>query len=320
MSRIPVQAEMGWGRARSKTPDEPRVRLRDILPPIAAVIALALAHVVYGAVQPIASLSLAAVFTVIAIASIFAAGPRHVTIGMMIGAAVIVAYAVSGLAGPLHRSAAPLAVMFAAGCLWTIAYIASRHRRALDLAWETLTWSSIVYCFWMFAMHVSGISSDKQLLLDAFETPANASVLFGLFAIIGMSKILHLIKQMDAEALARAHMIDRMLREGLSGILLLGISLTCLSLTGSQPGLILVAAVLVGLMWWDTLGISTREHRGLPTRLAAIVAPIIALGLAGWGVSLAWLHDETVAQGIGATDMLPNAQRFEAYMGAWMDS
>jgi O-antigen ligase len=58
----------------------------------------------------------------------------------------------------------------------------------------------------------------------------------------------------------------------------------------------------------------------MPALTAAIVAPIIALGLAGWGVSLAWLHDETVAQGIGATDMLPNAQRFEAYMGAWMDS
>jgi len=311
---------MGWGRARTKAPDEPRIRLRDILPPIAAVIGLTIAHVVYGAVPPIASLSLAAVFTLIAIASIFAAGPRHVTIGMMAGAGIIIIYAVTGLAGPLHRSAAPLAVIFAAGALWTIAYIASRHRRALDIAWETLTWTSIAYCFWMFAVNVSGIPSGEQFILNAFETPANASVLFGLFAIIGMSKILHIIKQMDAEALARAHMVDRMLRQGLSSILLLGVSLTCLSLTGSQPGFIMVSAVLVGLMWWDTLAISTREHRGLPMRLASIVAPIVALGLAGWAISLVWLHDETVSQGVGATDMLPNAQRIEAYMSAWMNS
>lgn len=320
MSRIPVQAETGWGRAREKAPAEPRVRLRDILPPIAAVATLTLAHVVYGAVQPIASLSLAGIFTLIAVASIFAAGPRHVTIGMMAGAGVIVLYAVTGLAGPLHRSAAPLAVMFAAGALWTIAYIASRHRRALDTTWETLTWLSIAYCFWMFAMNVSGSSSGERFILSAFETPANASVLFGLFAIIGMSKILHVIKQMDAEALARAHMVDRMLRQGLSGILLLGVSLTCLSLTGSQPGFIMVCAVLVALMWWDTLAISTREHRGLPMRLAAIVAPIVAVGLAGWAISLVWLNDETVSQGIGSSDTLPNIQRLQAYMGAWMQS
>ncbi len=320
MSRIPVQAEMGWGRARTKAAVEPRIRLRDILPPIAAVVVLTFAHVVYGAVQPIASLSLAAVFTVIAIASLLAAGPRHITLGMMAGAGVIVLYAVSGLAGPLHRSAAPLAVMFAAGALWVIAYIASRQRRALDIAWETLTWGSIAYCFWMFTMHVSLVPSGELFIVQAFETPANASVLFGLFAIIGMSKILHLIKQMDAEALARAHMVDRMLRQGLSSILLLGVSLTCLGLTGSQPGLIMVSAVLIGLLWWDTLAISTREHRGLPMRLASIVAPLVAIGLAGWGISLVWLNDETVSQGLGATDILPNAQRIEAYMGAWMNS
>lgn len=320
MTRIPVQAEMGWGRARTETRVEPRIRLRDILPPLAAVIALTLAHVTYGAVQPIASLSLAAVFTLIAIVSVFAAGPRHVTIGMMAGAAIIILYAVTGLAGPLYRSAAPLAVMFAAGALWIIGYISSRHRRALDIAWTTMTWGAIAYCLWMFALNVSGAPSGEHFIIDAFETPANASVLFGLFAIIGMSNILHIIKQMDAEALARTHMVDRMLRQGLSGILLLGVSLTCLSLTGSRPGFILVSAVLIGLMWWDTLAISTREHRGIPMRLAAIVAPVIALGLAGWGVSLGWLSDETVTGGLGVTDVLPNAQRIQAYMGAWMDS
>lgn len=320
MSRIPVQAEMGWGRTRTAAPDEPRVRLRDILPPISAVIALTLAHVTYGAVQPIAALSLAAVFTIIAVASLFAAGPRHVTIGMVAGAAIIILYGVTGLAGPLYRSAAPLAVMFAAGALWTIGYISSRHRRALDIAWGTLIWGAVAYCLWMFAMNVSSVPSGEAFILNAFETPANASVLFGLFAIIAMSKILHVIKQMDAEALARSQMVDRLLRQGLSAILLLGVSLTCLSLTGSRPGFILVSAVLIGLMWWDTLAISTREHRGIPMRLAAIVAPIIALCLAGWGVSLVWLNDETVAQGIGTTDVLPNAQRIQAYMGAWMDS
>lgn len=319
MSRIPVQAGTGWGRSSRSRTSEPRARLRDVIPPLAAISVLTLAHVAFGAVQAVASFSLAAVLTIIAGAALVTAGPRHVTAGMIVGVAILAIYAVTGLAGPLHRAAAPLAVLFAAGALWTVGFIAARQRQALDIAWSALLWSAAGYCVWMFAMNVAGIPSGHLFIVSAFETPANASLLFGLFAIIGMSKILHVVKQMDAEALARFNMIDRLLREGLPGILLLGVSLTCLSLTGSLPGLILTSAVLLLLMWWDTLAISTREHRGMPMRFAAIMTPFVVLGLIGWAVSLIWLHEEGAA-GLGATEVLPSLQRIQAYIAAWLQN
>ncbi len=320
MNKIPAQATMGWGRSRPKTQPLPRIRLRDLLPPLAAVAVLTLAHVAYGAVQPIAALPLSGLLVVVAIVAILAAGPHHITIGMIAGAGAIIAFAVTGLAGPLHQSAPHLAVLFAAGAIWCIGYIASRHRRALDVAWAALMWGAIGYCGWMFILHVSGAPSGENAILGAFATPANASVLFGLFAIVGMSNILHIIKQMDAEALARSRMVEQLLRQGLAGILLVVFSLTCLSIAGSRPGIIITLGVLIALMWWDTLSISTREHRGIPMRLAALLAPFVAIGLAGWGVSLGWISDETVAPGVGGSDVMPNIQRIQAYMGAWMES
>lgn len=320
MNQIPVQVDMGWGRSRSVVKPLVRIRLRDILPPIAAVMVLTLAHVAYGAVQPIAALPLSGLLVAIAVATVFAAGPQHVTPGMLIGAAVIALIGATGLAGPIYRSAPDLAVLFAAGALWTIGYIASRHRRALDLMWGGLMWGAIAYCAWMFVLHVMAIPSGVNIFAQAFETPANASVLFGLFAIIGMSRILHIIKQMDAEALARPQMVEQLLRKGLSGLLLVGFAFTCLWIVGSRPGILLTLAVLIALMWWDTLAISTREHRGIPMRIAAIVAPFIAVGLAAWGVGLGWINDETITPGVGESSILPNIQRFEAYMHAWMES
>ncbi|MBK8838313.1 MAG: hypothetical protein IPO30_06320 [Hyphomonadaceae bacterium] len=320
MAKIPAQAAMGWSRPRPAPVDLPRIRLRDVLPPVAAVTLLTIAHLAYGAVQPIAALPISGMLIVAAVAAIFAAGPHHVTLGMMLGAGVIAAYGAAGLAGPLYRAAPDLAVLFAAGSLWSIGYIAARHRRSLDFAWAAVIWGAIAYCTWIFVLNVSAAPSGMNAILGAFETPANASVLFGLFAIVGMSRILHVIKQMDAEALARSQMIEQMLRQGLGGILLVGLSLTCLSIVGSRTGILLTLALLVALMWWDTLPITSREHRGIPMRIAAIVAPLIALGLAGWGVWLGWTSDETIAPGLGGSDVVPNMQRIQAYMGAWMES
>lgn len=319
MIRIPAQATSGWGRSGSSRTVEPSARLRDVIPPFAAIAVLTLAHIAYGGVQPIVVFSLAALFTIIAGVSLIAAGPRYVTSGMITVAIILAIYAFSGIAGPAHRAAAPLAVLFAAGALWMIGYIAARQRQALDVTWAVLIWSAIAYCFLMFMLNAAGVPSGQRFIMDAFETPANASILFGLFAVIGLSKILHVVKQMDAEALARHTMVDRLLSRGLSGILLFGISLTCLTLTGSLSGFILTSAVLLLLMWWDTLTISTRDYRGLAMRLAAITAPLIVLGLIGWAASLAWFNDET-GQGLGATDASPTAQRLGAYLTAWLDS
>lgn len=311
---------MGWGRSRSAPAPLPRIRLRDVLPPVIAVAVLTLAHLAYGAVQPIASLPLSGMLIATAIIAVFAAGPRHTTIGMMVGAGVIAVFGVTGLAGPLYRSAPDLAVLMAAGALWSIGYIAARHRRALDVAWSMLVWGSVAYSAWMFTLNASFAPSGVNAILGAFATPANASILFGLFAILGMGRILHVIKQMDAEALARSQMIERILRQGLGGILLVALALTCLSIAGSRTGILLTLAMLVALMWWDTLTITSREHRGIPTRVAAILAPVIALGLAAWGVWLGWTNDETITSGIGGSDVMPNVQRMQAYMTAWMES
>lgn len=320
MNNIPAQASTGWGGAKSRPHSRARTRLRDVIPPLAAVGGLLLANLAYGAVQPVAALPLSGLFVVIAVAALLGAGPRHVTIGMMAGAAVIAIMGVTGLVGPIDRAAPHLAIMFAAGALWITGYIAARHRSSLDLAWNTLIWSSIAYCSWMFALEVAGTPSGENAIADAFETPANAALLFGLFAVLGMSRVLHVIKQMDAEALPRSRMIDQLLRTGLGGLLLIITSLTCLAMIGSRPGMIFTIAVMVAHMWWDTLSITKREHRGVSARLGAILAPFLAIGLIAWGVMDGWLHDETVAAGVGGSDQLTNVQRIQAYMSAWMEN
>lgn len=312
-------AAMGW-RGASEKGRRARTRLRDVIPPIAAAIILTLAHLAYGAVQPIAALPLSGVFTAIAALALLGAGPHHVTIGMLAGAVILAAMGVSGLAGPLDRAAPHLAVLFAAGGLWIVGYIAARHRTALDAAWGTIIWGGIAYCSLMFAFHVSGAPTGDNSVVGAFETPANACILFGLLSVLAMSRVLHVLKQMDADALPHARIFDQLLRNGLGGILLLVLSLTCITMTGSRPGILITCGLLIGHVWWDMLAIATRDHRGVLSRFAAFLAPVIALALVAWGVSDAWLYDETIRPGIGGSTQLPNLQRIEAYMAAWMES
>ncbi len=143
-------------------------------------------------------------------------------------------------------------------------------------------------------------------------------MLFGLLALIGSARVLHVVKQMDAEALARAEMIGRLLSDALGGLLLTGFALTCLVLVGSQVGVMLASAVILFHAWWDTRAISSRSHRGFPIRLASRVAPVAAIALAAWGVALGWMHDETIAAGVGLGADLPRLQRAEAYLGAFL--
>lgn len=319
MNDVPEQAAMGWDKRRRASYDQPRARMRDVLPAIAAALTLALANLAFGAVQPIAALTLSAGITAIAVATLAFAGPRGMTPGMVIGAAVIAIAAASGLAGPLSRASAPLAVLFAAGAMWTIGYLAAGRRTALSAGWSTLIWTSAAYCAWMFIGSTSpGVSS--RLIADAFETPANASVVFGLLAILGLGRVLHVLKKVDADALLGLRMLERLLRDALGGFLLLFLALACLLLTKSLPGILMAMGVLLGHVWWDTLAIMTRPHRGRLARIAVIAAPVLACSLAIWGVADGWLHDETVAPGIGLTDALPNMQRFDAYSSLWLQS
>lgn len=316
-----THASTGWGSSRSEGALEERTRLRDVLPPIAAALLIAIANLAYGAVQPAASLPLSAMAVCIAIAAIAVAGQRAVTLGMLAGAVVLTLVAATGIAGPLHRAGPQLATLFAAGAMWIIGYLAARRGRTLDFLWTAIIWSAIAWCVWVFFAYVSTTRGGfAPKLVDAFETPANGALVFGLLAIVGMGRTLHLLKQSDAEALAPPQILDRVLREGVGGLLLLTVSLTCLVLLGSRPGIMFVGGVLLGYAWWDTLSITRRARFGLTVRLLVIAAPFVAIALAGWGVVTGWLVDETVPAGLGSSEFPPNIQRMEAYMASWLES
>jgi len=205
--------------------------------------------------------------------------------------------------------------------MFLIGHIAVRRQAALDAMWAVLIWTSLAWCAWMFAAYVSttrGVVAPT--LADAFETPANGALVFGLLAIVAMGKLLQIVKAADADSLSLPLLIEQLLREGAGAMLLLIAAVTCTVLLGSMTGTIFIAAVLVGQVWWDTLGITGRAHYGIGVRIAVILVPLAALVLAGWGMTQGWLQDETIAAGLGASDMLPNLQRMKAYGAAWMEA
>jgi O-antigen ligase len=307
------------GRSRSSG----RASRRAYLPPLIAIAFLLLSDFLFGASSPVSALFISACLVATALVSILLAGPRHVAFGMIVGAGVIWAFAVSGAAGNLDRAAPMLAVLFSAGAVWSIGYVCARKRGALDIAWAGLVWSSLIYCVWTFFLHIGDALAAAQGALNPspqFDTPISAAILFGLFALIASARILHVVKQMDAANLSHSAMIDRLFRDSLGGMLLFGFSLTCLAMTGSRVGWLFTTAVLLIQIWWDMRAITQRDHRGAFIRAVAAIAPLVALGFAGWGVALAFLHDETVGRGLAHPDMLPRVQRLQVYFNAWLES
>ena len=320
MNETSAEAASGWGSSRAAA--HPRVRRRDVLPAVAAVLVLSLAHVLFGATQPITALVLSIGLIAAALVSITVAGPRHITFGMIAGAAALWTYSVAGAAGDLGRATPGLAVLFGASAMWVLGYICARKRGVLDIVWTALVWSSFTYCAWMFFDQMGGAMAGNEIsaITDGFESPASASLIFGLLTLIGSARVLHVVKQMDAEALARSEMIDRLMRDGLGGMLLLVFAVSCLGLAGSRVGILLTTAVLLGHMWWDTRVITSRSHRGIVIRYARRLAPLAAIAFAVAGVGLAWLRDESVVRGVGLSDTLPHLQRLQAYIAAWLES
>jgi O-antigen ligase len=318
MNEASSKAVSGWSSERSA--ERPHTRRRDYLPAFAAVGFLLIAHILFGATQPLSAYFVSAGIIVSALVAAAMGGPRHVTAGMIAGALAVWAFGITGLAGNLDRAVPELAVLFAAGSMWTVGFICARSRGALDVAWSGLVWSSLAYCIWMFFSGMAAVMAgpDAPSIADGFRTPADAALIFGLFAVVGWGRVLHVVKQMDAEALARSEMIGRLLRDALGGLLLVGFSVTCLTLIGSQVGVLLTSAVLIAHAWWDMLSISRRQHRGIILKAGSAIAPLIALGLAGWGVAWAWLWDESIAPGPGLGETLPHIQRVEAYIQAWL--
>jgi O-antigen ligase len=320
MNETVAAAGTGWGSSRAMP--RARIRRRDVIPPLLSILFLTFAHLLFGATQPMSAFAISICLIATAMAAIFAAGPRHFTLGMLVGAGALWAFALTGAAGKLDRAAPELAVLFAAGAMWTLGYISARKRGVLDIVWAGLVWSSFTYCAIMFFSQMGGVMSASQgnAMADAFESPASASTLFGLFTLIGSARVLHVVKQMDAEALARSEMIDRLMRDALGGMLLLVFAVTCLGLSGSRVGILLTTSVLLIHMWWDTRAITNRSHRGAIFRIGSRLAPLFAFGFAVLGIGLAWWRDESVAAGVGLSDTLPHVQRTMAYVGAWMQS
>ncbi|MBI1359043.1 MAG: hypothetical protein GC155_02040 [Alphaproteobacteria bacterium] len=312
----------GFSRRSSAPGKRRRVALRAWAPPLVAVACLLMAHFLFGAASPVSALFVSACLIGAAVLSILAAGPRFVTFGMAMGIAAIWIFAASGFSGPIDRAAPALAILFASGAIWATGYVCARQRGALDIVWTGLVWSSFVFCLWSFFQHIadalSGAPGSANLAFGFSSAPAAAS-LFGLFALIGSARILHVVKQMDAEALSRSAMIDRLFRDALGGMLLLGFSLTCLVMTGSRVGILLTGGVLLFQACWDTWAITQRDHRNPLVRWLARLSPLIAAGLCGFGIVQSFLHDESVSSQVAHTDILPRLQRLQVYFSAWLE-
>jgi hypothetical protein len=304
------QAAASWP-ARQRVRRTSRVSRRSMVPPLITLGVLTLAHFLYGASQPISALFVSVCLGVAALISLALAGPKYVTFGMAIGAALIWTFGLAGWAGPLERAAPHLAVLFGAGAIWCAAYVCARQRRALDIAWAGLVWTSFVYLLWMFFRHIAASFSgagDAGTFEGAFASPAEASVLFGMLALVGSARVFHVLKQLDAESASRAEGLERVLSDGLGGLLLLGFAITCLALTGSRVGLMVTGGVIVLHAWWDTRTLVRVVNRGFLRRIVGRITPFLALALIGWGVWLAYTIDD------------PNrVSRAGAYISAFME-
>lgn len=143
--------------------------------------------------------------------------------------------------------------------------------------------------------------------------------MFGFFALVGSARVMHVIKQMDARALSRSEMVDRLLRDGLGGMLLLGFALTCLAMTGSRVGIMFTGAVVVFHSWWDLRAILTRDHRSTWVQVLERLTPLATIIAVGLGFFLAFFRDESVVLDAAGAAHNTHAQRLQAYWDAFLD-
>jgi O-antigen ligase len=290
-----------------------RARRRDIVVIALAAVSVLAGHMLFGASEPKSEFFVSGCLILSAICAVAVAGPRHVHWLMAALGVVVLIYGASGMAGSLDYAMPHLAGLFAAGAACVIGYVAARRRTDIRILLVALVWSSLVFCVWYFFNKVS-----TGTILDA-TTAKPESLLFGLLALVGQARVLHVVKTMDAEALSRSEMIERLLRDGLGGLMLAGFAVTCLLLTGYRTGALLTAAVLLFHAWWDMRGILRRDHRSIWLRWLSAATPVIALALAALGGVLAFLVDYSAARPLD-TDRLLHVERLSAYFEAWLDN
>lgn len=215
-----------------------------------------------------------------------------------------------------------LAVLSAAVAAWMVGHLCGRSRMAMDIAWAGLVWSALAYSMWTFVGYIAVImnSAAEVSITAGFSSTVAAAVIFGALTLLGCGRVTHVIKRIDAEGLARSEVLDRLLRDGLGGLLLAGFSVTCLALSGSTVGLLLCMGVCIGHVWLDTRSILTRDHRSLWVRLAERSAPAAAVIAIVAACVLGWMYDETVNAAAAGVGDAPRLQRLAAYFDAWRES
>lgn len=297
-------------------------RLRDVLGPLGAIGSLLLAFALFGAEQEMASLVVSAAMCLSAIVALAISGPRTAPWPPAIALILIWGYGASTLAGELGDAIPSLAVLSAAVAAWTAGHVAARTRTSIEAAWGALVWASLAYSMWSFVSYVALImnSAGTVSIAAGFSSPVSAAIVFGALTLVGCARVSHVIKRIDAEGLARSEVLDRLMRDGLGGLLLTGFAATCLVLSNSLAGVLACAGFCIAHLWWDTRAILTRDHRSLWVRIAEKSAPVLALLLAAGGVAAGWMTDETVEAAAAGLGDAPRLQRIEAYLAAWREA
>lgn len=299
-----------------------RVRRRDAILPLGAVASLLLALILYGAQETMAALVVSVAMCASGIAALAISGPRSAPWQAPAALVAITACGAISLANGAGNPIPALAVLSAAIAAWTVGHLSGRSRAAMDMAWAGLVWAALAYCMWTFVSHVAAVmnSAGDVALASGFSSAVTVAVIFGALTLIGCARVTHVVKRIDAEGLARSEVLDRMLRDGLGGLLLTGFAFTCLAMSGSLVGLLLCTGVCLGHVWWDTRSILTRDHRSLWVRIAERSAPVAALLLVAGGLALGWMQDETVNAAAAGLGDSPRLQRLTAYLDAWRAS
>lgn len=293
-----------------------KLRRRDAIAPVLAIACLLVSQMLYGAAEPKSALLVSAALILVAVVSVALAGPRLVTPAILVGAIAMIAYGATGLAGPLHRAMPDLASLFAAGSIWTVGYVAAQRGNDVRIILGGLVWASLAYAIWYFFSRVAGGAPPPELEIAAASEDA---ILFGIFALVGSCRFFHVIKQLEAESLSRSEMIDRLLRDALGGLLLLGFSITCLLMMAPRASVMFIGAALLLHAWWDTRAIASHSRPGGLTRLMSSFAPLAALALAIGGAALSIMESTSAARAVSMDRML-YLDRLYAYGGAWLNA
>ncbi|MBI1340917.1 hypothetical protein GC169_12020 [bacterium] len=315
---------------------------RHLLAPASASIALALSMFLFGAQATQIALLFASVLSVIATMGLFFGGPRRAGSWLLLGAVAFFAYAASGAAGPV-REAAPV---LGAGAILSIGYVGAHHERAMRRAWSMFLWGAVLFCAASFFLFISAAVSPEATRLETAGAAAGyigglgshriEAALYGLLVLVGAARVVQVIKSLRDQSTSRSQMVDGTMRKGLSGLLLFGLALSCLSLTESRIGVLLALCAVFVHAFIEINGY-TRNRRASPSLMmlrwplaaAALISGGLGVGLGlysgadSWGAPLAevdpgrlplalhfwnaFLESPWIGHGLGSLGVVENA-------------